>query len=60
MSEAQSMKKSKISQLLARCGALVLAVIPATVFAELTVASPFTDNAVLQRDMPIPSGGLRM
>ena len=57
MSEAQSMKKSKISQLLARCGALVLAVIPATVFAELTVASPFTDNAVLQRDMPIPVWG---
>ena len=25
--------------------------------AELTVASPFTNNAVLQRDMPVPVWG---
>jgi len=30
---------------------------PATTLAELTVASPFSDNAVLQREMPVPVWG---
>ena len=28
-----------------------------SVLADLAVASPFTDNAVLQRDMPVPVWG---
>ena len=28
-----------------------------SVLADLSVASPFTDNAVLQRDMPVPVWG---
>ncbi|MEN8783610.1 MAG: sialate O-acetylesterase [Akkermansiaceae bacterium] len=35
----------------------LLALTPSLLFAELTVASPFTDNAVLQRDQPIPVWG---
>lgn len=38
-------------------GASVLGFAPWSIFAELTVASPFTDNAVIQRDMPIPVWG---
>ncbi|MGJ8672093.1 sialate O-acetylesterase [Rubritalea sp.] len=35
----------------------VAALIPNSLMAELSVASPFTDNAVLQRDMPVPVWG---
>lgn len=37
-------------------GALVL-ILPAAVLEALTVASPFTDNAVLQRDISVPVWG---
>jgi len=36
---------------------LVVVFWPGTLLAELTVGSPFTDHAVLQRDMPIPVWG---
>ncbi|QDT00985.1 sialate O-acetylesterase [Adhaeretor mobilis] len=36
---------------------LVSGLIPEIARAELTVASPFTDNAVLQRDLPVPVWG---
>ena len=36
---------------------LLVIAFQATVQADLTVASPFTDNAVLQRDMPVPVWG---
>ena len=35
----------------------VLALLPGLLTAELTVASPFTNNAILQRDQPIPVWG---
>ena len=31
--------------------------LPVSSLAELTVAAPFTDNAVLQRDIPVPVWG---
>ncbi|EMI52285.1 sialate O-acetylesterase [Rhodopirellula sallentina] len=37
--------------------AFVVMLSPTTAFAELTLASVFTDNAVLQRDMPVPVWG---
>ena len=37
--------------------ALALILLPTSLLAELTVASPFTNNAVLQRDMPVPVWG---
>jgi sialate O-acetylesterase len=36
---------------------LLLIFLPGLLFAKLTVASPFTDNAVLQRDQAIPVWG---
>ena len=36
---------------------LLLGLVPRLVIAGLTVASPFTDNAVLQREIPIPVWG---
>lgn len=36
---------------------LVIALSPGFLWAEFTVASPFTDNAVLQRDKPVPIWG---
>ena len=37
--------------------ALIAASLPGMLIAELTVASPFTNNAVLQRDMSVPVWG---
>jgi sialate O-acetylesterase len=39
------------------CAALVCAMSLLPAAAELTVASPFTDNAVLQRELPVPVWG---
>lgn len=36
---------------------LATGLLPGIVIAELTVASPFTDHAVLQRDVPVPVWG---
>ncbi|MBK1825573.1 hypothetical protein JIN81_00955 [Haloferula rosea] len=43
-----------------RCGAglaAIAAVLPLWVQAEVTIASPFTENAVLQRGLPVPIWG---
>lgn len=37
--------------------AIISGFLPALAYAELTLASPFTDHAILQRDMPIPVWG---
>lgn len=37
--------------------ACIVGLLPVTVMAELTVASLFTDGAVLQRDLPVPVWG---
>ncbi|HKL20224.1 MAG TPA: sialate O-acetylesterase, partial [Tichowtungia sp.] len=51
------MKTDPLNQII--CGLLVraLVLLPSTLSAELTLASPFTDNAVLQRDRPLPVWG---
>ncbi|MGJ8654516.1 MAG: sialate O-acetylesterase [Opitutaceae bacterium] len=36
---------------------LMACLVPSSLLAELSVASPFTDNAVLQRDIPVPVWG---
>jgi sialate O-acetylesterase len=49
------MKFSRSMKLVA--GVLIAGLLPLAVMAELTVASLFTDHAVLQRDMPVPVWG---
>ena len=49
------MNKSRFMKIMAPV--LGVGLLPGIVMAELTVASPFKDNAVLQRDMPVPIWG---
>lgn len=37
--------------------AIVAGLLPGALIAELTIASPFTNNAILQRDKPVPVWG---
>ena len=39
------------------CAVVLFALVPDFVTAELTLASPFTSNAVLQREIPVPVWG---
>lgn len=51
------MKNTLLMKLLIGTLMLAAGLLPAGAHAELTVASPFTDNAVLQRDVPVPVWG---
>lgn len=55
ISKGFRMKTPRLNQII--CGLLVWVVSLLPVAAELTLASPFTDHAVLQRDMPVPVWG---
>ncbi len=52
-----NMKKTYLLRATLPLFMLVVAFVPAVAFAKLTIASPFTDHAVLQRDMLMPVWG---
>lgn len=51
------MKERYVTKSAATALVIAAAFIPGIAWAELTVGSPFTDNAVLQRDLPVPVWG---
>lgn len=55
--ETENTMKYKFLNVVSAVLLAVASLIPHVVKAELSVATPFTDNAVLQRDMPVPVWG---